>query len=154
MLARAFLLMWYTNMMPRIEQAGHAIRQGFRETRLKRDNSPVTDADMKSHAVIDHTWELLSTPGLTQPQQQKLWRTDSQLERPWTNDMQELVDGYDCEWGIKMDDLAEYREARAKRRIEAASKGRRQRRRLQHRQRRPQPPAWQVFPRETSVRRR
>lgn len=36
MLARTFLLMWYTNMMPRIEQVGHAIRQGFQETRRPR----------------------------------------------------------------------------------------------------------------------
>ena len=56
MLTRAFLLMWYTNMMPRIEEAGHTIRQGFRETRLKRDNTPVTDADMASHKILTTNW--------------------------------------------------------------------------------------------------
>ena len=56
MLTRTFLLTWYTAMMTRIDKAGHVIQQGYYDSHLKGDNSPVTDADLKSHQILTEDW--------------------------------------------------------------------------------------------------
>ena len=56
MLTRTFLLTWYTAMMTRIDKAGHVIQQGFHDSHLKGDKSPVTDADLKSHQILTKDW--------------------------------------------------------------------------------------------------
>lgn len=43
-------------MMTRIDKAGHVIRQGYHDSRLKGDNSLVTDADLKSHKILTNGW--------------------------------------------------------------------------------------------------
>lgn len=56
MLTRTFLLTWYTAMMTRVDKAGHLIRQGYNDSYRKGDNSPVTDADFKSHQILTEDW--------------------------------------------------------------------------------------------------
>ena len=56
MLTRTFLLAWYTAMMPRIEHAGVQIKKGFHESHQKGDRTPVTDADLASHAILTDGW--------------------------------------------------------------------------------------------------
>ena len=51
-MTRTFLLAWYTTMMSRVENAGRVVTKGFTGVNMKGDKSPVTDADMASHAIL------------------------------------------------------------------------------------------------------